>query len=1367
MKEYTSDSAPSQTGLIVPVDLVAFCVGEIDAQEATNLLAGATVVYTDQVTAENQAFLGANVTRGFTDPPWQPLEQGVHLHWALPDALTTATSTDAGLDFPVVPNRWLVTRFALQGTTTATRSWIVESDALSTAQPAGQKPVTLPVKTVSPLDQNYRYVGQWVDFDQSWTEPGGTQFQDLTGAELTAVASGVVTFAAYYPNCRSVFGFTDSLSDLTVTGTAPVELMYTVTGWHSSPANDPLSTGPALEAVQSQLQWTYTDDSGATPTYTLYNGMVQQVMWNPQTTYLYHQPVQKPITADVAIGNSPAEALAAYFRNLNHPNIPLFEDLLTAFQYGLLSAFAQPTADQLASLEESLHEKEFGSQDAGQIYTIVKAGSDDDEDDSEMIDLPLQLADDLNLLNVYQQQYDLCQAHLDEFRWQLFADWYRIFQANADTQNEAYLVAYHRYGEWDALQQACTDLSNKLAAQVGVVQMQLSSEMELKLTGSPRYWQPTEPQVLLSGPDIAAPLRYGGDGRYSPDDYLICRLTNQILTGLTVGSTALTAGQYAAVTLPTPNGLPYTGDASALLAEACLLNTSLTAALTGVSAATLEAALTSLLEGQSQSTYTVTGGTAPSPVGVAWWGSANPWLPIFVEWTVDYLPLQSTVQNGQLAEYTPEFFTANYQVDPDAGGFVSYTPGSGTGAIVVDPATATFTQRYQGGAILSPSAAQGFADQLTTYLETNSDSTLQTILDQLQASSMQLHPLSGLNSSLIMRQQTLQLNVAVPNGSQYAELTEAIAPVVGDKNEVGPQFNGYFNPIRAGYLKLSLQAIDVFGQKRDVQFSQLITAESLTTYIDEKPEPSIAYLPPRLAQPSRLLYRWLAADATELEEMNPHPAASPICGWLLPNHVDGSFFLYNQQGQSLGTLSLNGNETEVEWQSAPGNNSTINQSVEEVLQYENAQLRELAIALKNGSAAFFKAFWRAVDTASGSITAPAAASDAGLAVLVGRPVALTQASLRLEVQGAPATNQGWATFAGGAYTETENGFTGVEFPVLLGDLEKLGDGLVGYFRQTSDKSDYDLTTFFSEGADPAATAGVVQPGQETLLLTPTPKLDAAEPPDFLPYTQKVLMLVDPRVAVHAAMGILPTKSISIPADQYHDALSTLEMSFLTTPVLSGAGGLALPIPDEPGYQFSWVEETKAESGGTEWSVTPDIATSTGQAVWAYTPQQLTEGWLRMNPVLLEFALLNGANQPVVTGGTTNAVTLVLTNRKEREITFNSGQLLGEGESNKGSIFYIHFGDLVAQADVAAIQFSAPGWSFQSFASSKYGQYWAATPVGSPVTLQNTETLRISVANLAAAAGALQAQVYFDYYNVDGLNDGVYAELLAVQSGSNS
>ena len=58
------------------------------------------------------------------------LEAGVHVHWALPDALTHASTSDSHLPwFRGVPDQWLVTRFdpVVADRPRSYRAWVVDS----------------------------------------------------------------------------------------------------------------------------------------------------------------------------------------------------------------------------------------------------------------------------------------------------------------------------------------------------------------------------------------------------------------------------------------------------------------------------------------------------------------------------------------------------------------------------------------------------------------------------------------------------------------------------------------------------------------------------------------------------------------------------------------------------------------------------------------------------------------------------------------------------------------------------------------------------------------------------------------------------------------------------------------------------------------------------------------------------------------------------------------------------------------------------------------------------------------------------------------------------------------------------------------
>src|SRR3954453_14214000 len=220
------------------------------------------------------------------------------------------------------------------------------------------------------------------------------------------------------------------------------------------------------------------------------------------------------------------------------------------------------------------------------------------------------------------------------------------------------------------------------------------------------------------------------------------------------------------------------------------------------------------------------------------------------------------------------------------------------------------------------------------------------------------------------------------------------------------------------------------------------------------------------------------------------------------------------------------------------------------------------------------------------------------------------------------------------------------------------------------------------------------------------------------------MLIDPRARVHATTGILPTGVLELPPDQSQGTISALDLSLFSAPVLRGAGALAIPAPSESGYAVSYVDQDHGDGGALEWVVT-QVAAPAATAVWAYTPQEVREGWLRLNPLQLGFDLADAQGKPVVRSGQPNTLTLTVTNRSRRTLTFRHGPPVAEGAPPSGSVFYVHLGTLVAQEDVAQIPLSPPGWTFRYFASPQYGAYWAAAPAAD-LSLPASGSLAIAV-----------------------------------------
>jgi hypothetical protein len=169
----------------------------------------------------------------------------------------------------------------------------------------------------------------------------------------------------------------------------------------------------------------------------------------------------------------------------------------------------------------------------------------------------------------------------------------------------------------------------------------------------------------------------------------------------------------------------------------------------------------------------------------------------------------------------------------------------------------------------------------------------------------------------------------------------------------------------------------------------------------------------------------------------------------------------------------------------------------------------------------------------------------------------------------------------------------VTFPVRLGDLANINDGLIGYFIDNGSAGAFQ--TFYA-AASTSGGNGVVPPGPNQLTVSPDP---AAAP-------VLLSMLVDPRASVHATAGILPVKDIQIPPYMFSAALTNMAVTFLSTPVLSSAAQLAVPVPKEDGYAWSWVS---VDPQTKKWNTASFAPVSLNGA--DFSVQQAYEGWLKL------------------------------------------------------------------------------------------------------------------------------------------------------------
>lgn len=1153
--------------LMVPIHLDALLLAQ------DQMVAGATanfarLPYTDTTQDFNSDV--ANLSEDIVTQPFDDqnlyLKAGIHLHWSLPDALTKGAHTTTGTDFPAVPNRWLVMRSKQADGNVASieRSWVVESDYLfpdGTAEQTGSVSVPFAPNTNKGQHCPFRYQGRTLPLANWQVIDAGAEYV----TKLTAIGYGEPTFAAFYPNCLSIFGFYDP--DYTK---PPVGLCYDVVGWYSDSTQDALSafltsftdsraasglpapTNAELQAALSDaFQWSlaHSDDQEFPQQMLCY----ARLTFNPPAGNTAN-PAKSDPSVTIALGNNGTEALSAYLGSrIDSQQKATIEEELEALQ--LAYRLENQRLDIGAQFIQTRHENSFIAAGGGSLWlvqqetdTTAPANAASAQEQAE-VTLPDDLALLLNTLNSAQQTYDQAQAHINVMRKQLFSDWYKYMLCvyPPDDARENYpdsdeVRFYIEQADIAPLQQAIdaagqlvlgydgdgkltaanASSANSLAASLAQALNALLAALitfnskhltltayTLKRVPAPRYWRPRDPAILLAGASTTATERHGQDGS----------LTCQSFVNMTVQD--LVPGQLAAL---------------------------------------------------RNRIATLNQGTLTDFCGFSTW-TQQPWNPMLLDWEVEVTPLNQEVS----PEYTPDFITSNYAL-PQNSPDLSFLSGRG----INGPANV-----YSGSSILTPYAQEQFKEHLENYLaDPQLDKTTDTYQHLKAAHDLLNDPsfhclsqaLGGFTEALLMHKQTRQLEISDPLAfSDYAAFTQTVSQYVQKSYTSAPEPDWDFSPIRSGALRiLRLRLLDTFGQVLDLQWNGLLATEQM-------PVPQgldSAMLPPRLAQPARLNLRWLAANSDQME-MNDHPATTPICGWVLPATLNGSLLIYDNQGKLLGLITEN-----AQWNSQlPGASGIAASDI------PNPHLRKMVQYLTRQDAAFLANFLQVVEAGLANIDPENFAQHQDLALLMGRPMALVRAAVNLELRDPPAIAQGWNTFRQDLQRirrDTEN-FTNVVFPIRLGEFEQLNDGVVGYWIEAGDG--YSNNTFYAPQSD-----AVPDPRISTHMDNPAPVQQTIAAPPIC-----VTMLVDPRGTMHATCGALPAKEINIPPDQYVEALQAIQVLFLCTPIITDVGKINLPLPAEAGYQWSWAGSTL------------NIGKVNPQATFA-APQEIREGWLQLNEI---------------------------------------------------------------------------------------------------------------------------------------------------------
>jgi hypothetical protein len=986
------------------------------------------------------------------------------------------------------------------------------------------------------------------------------------------------------------------------------------------------------EAAQAAQSWAAghgvstdpTSPRGRYPSRLICAGSVLGVDWQgPTGPYVSGAPTtnsswptyQQP---RIALANAGLDAFGAMLgqaeldAGMPAKDVQQLVEILQAFLHEEVALLDQP--DGLVELALDIQQDWFEHASGGTSWDVVAPRSTDSPSDSPSPVLDDDQAGWLTALNQAQHALDATTRSLAYAQWQCYALWWK------GKRLDSWLPPPPQQEQWQQLIDAATPaMQAEVAAAANayrwlrrqrdeaLVRLQLGlGDLQLVAGTRPQFHRPSLPVLLING--AGRGYKHGPDGRFSPFGTLACRFTGQTVAGIAVpvggGEQVVGASDFPAPSLPDA-GQP--AEIADLLVESFFLD-QLCAPVIAQSAAgkagstdpwALLAAIRTeqtLIwnpslhpEVDEQTLAEATGlqfayglGALPSKVAVALW--SVPWSPLYLDWAFNYFP--GTPQ--QAAALQP------WQLPLGPGGGAplddySYQWTAGT------PSQQN-PLGLQGRTFLTPQTSDVLAARLEKVLTDYAENpkaggdlwAIRDALAYLGQADLLSQALTGFDQVLLQHDPS---TFPLPHdGSLDAFLNPSGAPAANPDSTPDPTDGTLtpspFNPIRAGHLKLTrLWVVDAFGQvlrilDPDGGSLPITTAPILDADLVTATDPQLAELKPRLSQFCRLDLDLLSAvDDTRV--LGVQTGVNPICGWVIPNHLDRSLLVYEADGALAGELLLAADRAL--WSPAPQTSPPPLGPAPVVI--DNAHLSRIVTGVLDApdSHATLAGLLSLIDTAFWAINPSGGWSDEELPVLVGRPLAVVRAGLRLSLQGGPAYRQDWPVTG----EQQTDGYDQVRFDVQLGASELLDDGLVGFYLN----DDYrQIDTAYSITDPPAYVS------------SERPAVSAGDPAGVL-----LTLLMDPQSTVHAITGMLPALTRTLPGSLSTPALNRMAVTFRTGPVLDDPATVAMPLPALRQGGWSWLQYLNPTDKAAE---RPVLAANATAALPDPAPV-LREGWLKL------------------------------------------------------------------------------------------------------------------------------------------------------------
>lgn len=1185
-------------------------------------------------------------------------DRGVYLHWVLPSGLRHAY-TPGLLDFPALPDHWLIVRFARSGATLKTKAWFVDGGTLTSD--AG------PANLLFADSDKYtaRSVGKVVPLEQFASA-------NFTGdrTKITAIgnsSTGSPTFTAFIAENRNVFSWHDKLEDLrqpNAQGSVPQEtaLSYLLVGWYRDQSNEALASSSVKVKEQRDtnnklLGWLidppgwFIETNATIPNLpndllkrrSVFHGMCAHINYWSAGTYkgqILGYPGAPRVAGlgkatpafQVGVGNNAEDALVSLVSSSysGEQEVGMKKDATNLWEALEAVIYRQPEtlvrSWNTAPLVNAVHQNWFATHEAGKLW-FIRPKSDDKgvfptepgkaAAQTKIKPTAAQLAD-LQRLNELQAEADAMSRDLAALQQELYARWWKVAGKSRKFRKPLTAEAKDVKDLVTRVNDLKTKRDQKLAALNPLpdqLKAKLPKELELKYDAAPRFWIPADPVIVVKN--------CGCPNKHQFPRPLPCRVPDQIVTTVDVEvdrtknsfskATGVAEIAAAAQKLPAcPQVLSSLLDEGSICEQAIvdLAARSLPAGKKFDTADDWQTWVDRLVndltwDGKPEhfphDPVSVNKPGVKTHQLVELWGQ-QPWSPLFLDWQITWFPnadLPAT-EDG----FGPVWPLRKFDYVPLDRNSIPATGFTIRGRSLISPIDGRIfdepietlreliqekpVQRSDG----NPAFPKAVADVLKRY-EVVWDKTL----GELQTSGLMGQALTGFHNALLRRDVTLPRVEPDPARSwiEKADLKtldndvvklldtkqgltgERLAPPTPTPEPNEPPTFSY-SMVRAGALRIDeLWLIDDFGQSADLLGLTSARSKSMGQIFHPRMrwhnDQAVVAMPPRVLQPSRLNFRFTAADNIADES---DPALRPICGWIFFNPLDQTLVVCDRSGNLAGELVITKDQGnfKITWEAGAGGIP-----LEKI---PNESLKNFAKSLiETGANPRLLELLNLIDRALERIRPAGARNNS---ILASRPLALVSATIGLELFGKAWTDPHKTLPEAKAQGTGDPKLDTLKIRVNLGSLQNVEDGLVGYFKN----SDYARIVVNELPRDTKSSTYIIDPKNNALQV-------GFGPPE------KITLLMDPWGSVQAACGLVPAKSITLAHPALDETVAQMETSFRVGPVLVQTGKIALPTPT--GNKGTW------NFSGPVTNQTATIVTALDPKAFSDQPVVATEGRL--------------------------------------------------------------------------------------------------------------------------------------------------------------